>query len=70
MTAAGTFVTVRVSFTDDDGFAESLTSAGLTIPRPPFTVSLSSCSSSHNGDAEFRVTATFSEHFRVPFGCR
>ena len=59
---AGKSIRVRVSFTDDDGNDESLTSDGLDIPRPPLTASFSGVPTSHSGD---NTTFEFRLHFSV-----
>ena len=53
----GKSIKVRVSFTDDAGNAESLTSAATTattaVPRPPLTATVHNKPSSHDGSAAF-----------------
>ena len=53
---------VQVSFTDDDDFAESVTSAGLAIPLIPLTGHFDSVPASHGG---VNSTVTFQIYFSV-----
>ena len=57
-------VKVRVSFTDDRGHQETLTStatAAVTAAPSPLTVSVESAPTSHNGSEAFRIRVAFSE---------
>ena len=60
----GNAVKVRVSFTDDDGFSESLTSAGLDIPVVPLEgfFDAATVPASHGG---VNTTFTFQLYFSV-----
>ena len=60
----GKTVKVRVSFTDDRGHQETLTStatAAVTAAPSPLTVSVESAPTSHNGSDSFRIRVAFSE---------
>ena len=60
----GKTVKVRVSFTDDRGHQETVTStatAAVTAAPSPLTVSVESAPTSHNGSDEFRIRVAFSE---------
>ncbi|MXZ88793.1 MAG: hypothetical protein F4Z07_08115 [Dehalococcoidia bacterium] len=58
----GKAVTVRVSFTDDAGTAESLTSAATAaVAPPPLTASVREAPGSHDGSAAFIFELHFSE---------
>ena len=60
----GKTVKVRVSFTDDRGHQETLTStatAAVTAAPSPLTVSVESAPTSHNGSDSFRIRIAFSE---------
>ena len=66
----GQTVQVRVSFTDDRGNAETLTStstASVTAPPSPLTASLENAASSHDGQAAFTFELRFSENVRVSY---
>ena len=57
-------VKVRLSFTDDRGHQETLTStatAAVTAAPSPLTVSVESAPTSHNGSEAFRIRVAFSE---------
>ena len=57
-------VKVRLSFTDDRGHQETLTStatAAVTAAPSPLTVSVESAPTSHNGSDSFRIRVAFSE---------
>ncbi len=59
----GKTVKVRVSFTDDAGFEESLTSdATETIQRPPLTAEFRNTPTSHDGQNSFTFELRFSEN--------
>ena len=57
-------IKVRVSFTDDDGYAETLTSAATaSVVRPPLTAEILNVSpSSHDGENTFTFELRFSEN--------
>ena len=60
----GETVKIRLSFTDDRGHQETLTStatAAVTAAPSPLTVSVESAPTSHNGSDEFRIRVAFSE---------
>ena len=60
----GKTVKVRLSFTDDRGHQETVTStatAAVTAAPSPLTVSVESAPTSHNGSDEFRIRVAFSE---------
>ena len=60
----GETVKVRVSFTDDRGHQETLTStatAAVTAAPSPLTVSVESAPTSHNGSDSFRIRIALSE---------
>ena len=60
---AGKAIKVRVSFTDDVGNAESLTStATAAIARPPLTATVHDKPSSHDGSNAFMFELRFSEN--------
>ena len=66
----GQTIAVRVSFTDDNNNAESLTSAATeaVAGRPvPLTASFSSVPTEHDGTNEFTFALTFSEEPKVKF---
>ena len=59
----GKTIRVRVSFADDAGNAESLSSAATaTVTAPPLTVALEQNPTSHDGSSEFTFEIRFSEH--------
>ena len=60
----GKTIKVRVSFTDDRGHQETVTStatAAVTAAPSPLTVSVESAPTSHNGSEAFRIRVAFSE---------
>ena len=60
----GKTIKVRVSFTDDAGNEETLTSAvtvAVAAAAPALTVSVESAPTSHNGSDSFRIRIAFSE---------
>lgn len=60
---AGNTIKVRVSFTDDAGYAESLTSVPTAeITYPPLTADFLSTPTSHNGTRSFTFELRFSEN--------
>ena len=67
---AGKRLKVRVSFTDDAGNAESLTSAATdaVAARPePLTASFSSMPSEHRGDGTFSFRVAFSDGIKISY---
>ena len=64
----GETIAVRVSFTDDEGNSESLTSdATGTVAGRPLTASFTAVPDEHDGTNEFTFTLTFSEEPKVSF---
>ena len=60
----GKTVKIRLSFTDDRGHQETVTStatAAVTAAPSPLTVSVESAPTSHNGSEAFRIRVAFSE---------
>ena len=70
-TDEGHQMTVRVSFTDDDGYAETLTSAptdAIAAALVPLTASFSDVPAEHEGQGElFTFGLTFSENFELSY---
>ena len=65
---AGKGVSVAVSFTDDAGSAESVTSAATAaVEAPPLTASFENAPSSHDGSSNFTFDLRFSEELRVGY---
>ena len=69
---AGKAITVRVSFTDDGGNDEQLTSAGTgavapAVVNPPLTASAQNVPSSHDGSGTFIFELRFSEEPKADF---
>ena len=65
---AGKAITVTVSFTDDAGSAESVTSAATAaVEAPPLTASFENAPSSHDGSSNFTFDLRFSEELRVGY---
>ena len=65
---AGKAISVRVSFTDDAGNGEELTSATTaTVVSPPLTASTHDVPSSHDGSAALTFELRFSEEFQVSY---
>ena len=63
-------ITVFVSFTDDDGFNETVTSNSVSIPLPPLTAELvetDDTPANHDGSSTFTVQLNFSEHFSISY---
>ena len=59
----GKAIKVTVSFTDDDGNAETLTSAATSaVARPPLTATVHDAPASHNGSNSFTFELRFSEN--------
>ena len=67
----GKTVTVRVSFSDDAGNGETLTSAATAavagLPLPPLTASLENVATSHDGESVFTFELRFSEEFGISY---
>ena len=66
----GKTIKVKVSFTDDAGNEESLTSAATASVAgapEPITVILENNPASHNGTDEFTFQIRFSEHFKLSY---
>ena len=63
---AGKAVSVAVSFTDDAGSAESVTSTAA-VEAPPLTASFENAPSSHDGSSNFTFDLRFSEDLRVGY---
>ncbi len=67
----GKTIKVRVSFTDDRGHQEELTSAATDavagLPHPPLTASLENVATSHDGENTFTFELRFSEEFAVSY---
>ena len=70
-TEEGKAITVAVSFTDDAGNAESLTSAAtaavVAAPAVPLTAVIENAASSHDGENAFTFELHFSEEFSVSY---
>ena len=68
--AEGKTIKVQVSFTDDAGNEETLTSAAsasVAGAPEPITVILENNPASHNGTDEFTFQIRFSEHFKLSY---
>ena len=67
----GKTIKVHVSFTDDRGHGEELTSpatdAVAGLPPPPLTASLENTPSSHDGESVFTFELRFSEEFGLSY---
>ena len=66
----GQTIEVRVTFDDDAGNTESLTSAAtvaVTAKPTPLTASLTSVPATHNGSGEFTFELTFSENVKAGY---
>ena len=67
----GKTIKVRVSFTDDRGHGEELTSAATDavagLPLPPLTASLENVATSHDGESAFTFELRFSEEFGLSY---
>ena len=64
----GQSIRVKVTFTDDGGNSEELTSAAtFAVAPPPLTATLESGPDSHDGSASFTFELHFSEEFYVSF---
>ena len=70
-TDEGKVISVTVSFTDDAGNAESLTSAATAavagVPAEPLTAVMENAASSHDGENAFTFELRFSEEFPVSY---
>ena len=58
---AGKTIKVTVSFTDDEGNEESVTSAATAVVKPPLTAGFHDAPESHDGSAAFTFELRFSE---------
>ena len=59
-------IRVRVSFTDDDGYAETATSSSVHIPQPaPLTAEFKNYPSSHEGSGTFTMQVQFTWDIRI-----
>ena len=67
----GKAISVTVSFTDDRGHGEELTSAATDavagLPSQPLTASLENTPSSHDGESVFTFELRFSEEFGISY---
>ena len=65
----GKTIKVRVSFTDDAGNDESLTSGptGVIAPLPPLTAELQETPQTHDGQTGFTFKLRFSEEFKLSY---
>ena len=67
----GKAISVAVSFTDDAGNDETLTSAASAAveaaPLPPLTASLENVATSHDGESVFTFELRFSEEFSLSY---
>ena len=65
----GKAIQVRVSFEDDAGNQESLTSTATeaVAPRPPLTASFAGKPSIHDGESVFTFELRFSEEFSLSY---
>ena len=75
----GHTITVTVSFTDDDGYDETVTSAGVAIPVPPLTSKITAVyppddsgdvvnnHPGHDGTSTFTVYLEFSENVSISY---
>ena len=65
---AGQTIQVRVTFEDDAGNRESLTSAPTAqVPNPPLTVTLENEPAGHDGQAAFTFEIRFSEELPISY---
>ena len=60
-------ISLRVSFTDNRGHAETLTSAATAAVRPPLTASFENTPSSHDGQTGITFKLRFSEDFGLSY---
>ena len=59
-------IKVRVSFTDDDGFDESVTSASVHVPQhTPLTAEFKNYPSSHTGSSTFNMQVQFNYDIKI-----
>ena len=65
---AGKAIKVQVSFTDDDGNEESVTSAATAVTQPPLTATIHDTPESHDGATAFTFDLRFSETPAAGFG--
>ena len=67
----GKTIKVRVSFSDDRGHQEELTSAATDavagLPPPPLTARLENVATSHDGESVFTFELRFSEEFSLSY---
>ena len=67
----GKAISVRVSFTDDAGNEETLTSAAAAAveaaPLPPLTALIENAAASHDGESVFTFELRFSEEFGLSY---
>ncbi len=67
----GRTIKVRVSFSDDRGNGEELTSAATDavagLPPPPLTASVENVATSHDGESVFTFELRFSEEFGISY---
>ena len=67
----GKAIVVKVSFTDDRGHGEELSSAATAAveaaPLPPLTVSVENVAASHDGASVFTFELRFSEEFGISY---
>ena len=63
----GKTLKVRVTFTDDGGTEETLTSVATAAVTIPFTASFSNVPESHDGSTAFIFELRFSEEFRISY---
>ena len=70
-TEEGKAITVAVTFTDDAGNAESLTSGATAavagLPQEPLTAVIENPASSHDGESAFTFELRFSEGFPISY---
>ena len=64
---AGKAIKVRVTFTDDVGNRESLTSAATAAVKQPLTAAIHKAPESHDGQNAFTFRLHFSEHFTLSY---
>ena len=63
----GKAIKVRVSFTDDVGNEETLTSAATAVVKAPLTASLENMPDTHDGENAFTFELRFSEEFSLSY---
>ena len=63
----GKAIKVRVTFTDDAGNSESLTSVATAAVKQPVTASASNAPGSHDGQSKFTFELRFSEEFGISY---